>query len=420
MSQQRVCVIGSGISGIAAAKVLKKCGFDVVVYEKTNSIGGVWSISYPEVRLQNIASQYYFTDFPWPFQCDRHPTGSQIMEYLEQAVKHFGLDVRLDSAVSKMEEMEDGWKVYIDTASGIKIERFSFVIVATGQYTDRKNRPHFPGEDTFRGSIVTERDVTTLDIFNGKRTVVVGFGKTALDLATFSSSRTEQTIHLFRTPRWTIPDYIFGVDWTIPLFSRFCTMMITCWDHPSPLERVLHSLAFLINFFWSVIAIIFHYQVRLIGHGMGYMANARINIATPTHHFLQDLRSAIALLPDDYYPQVAKGRIIPCQAELSGFTSDGIILKGGEIIPCDQVVLALGNLTARFPFLPASYRWMMERDDHTGGTQLYRHLIHPRIPRVGFAGFNHGFLHIPGVEVGTLWLVALFTGDIELPTVEVN
>ncbi|HXD09981.1 MAG TPA: hypothetical protein VN653_07965, partial [Anaerolineales bacterium] len=52
------------------------------------------------------------------------------------------------------------------------------------------------------------------------------------------------------------------------------------------------------------------------------------------------------------------------------------------------------------------------------GAQLYRHLIHPRIPRLGFAGFNHGFMHIPAVEIGTQWLCAYLRGEIKLPPVE--
>jgi len=49
---------------------------------------------------------------------------------------------------------------------------------------------------------------------------------------------------------------------------------------------------------------------------------------------------------------------------------------------------------------------------------LYRHLIHPRIPGIGFAGFNHGFMHIPSVELGTLWLCAHLRNEIKLPSPE--
>src|SRR5262249_16871605 len=52
------------------------------------------------------------------------------------------------------------------------------------------------------------------------------------------------------------------------------------------------------------------------------------------------------------------------------------------------------------------------------GVQLYRHLIHPRIPRLAFAGFNHGYMHVPTAEIGTQWLCAYVRGEIELPSTE--
>ncbi len=48
--------------------------------------------------------------------------------------------------------------------------------------------------------------------------------------------------------------------------------------------------------------------------------------------------------------------------------------------------------------------------------QLYRHVLHPTVPTLGFAGYNHGFMHVPSAEVGALWLAALWQGKIELPT----
>jgi cation diffusion facilitator CzcD-associated flavoprotein CzcO len=104
-----VAVIGAGISGIAAAHVLKKNGYHVIVFEKSESIGGVWSVAYPNIRLQNISPHYYFAEFPWPFTPDRHPTGEQILRYLNASVEHFQLDVRLQHEVLGLEEQPDGW-----------------------------------------------------------------------------------------------------------------------------------------------------------------------------------------------------------------------------------------------------------------------------------------------------------------------
>ena len=37
--KERVCIIGAGVSGIAALKVFKQNGFDAIAYEKSSTIG---------------------------------------------------------------------------------------------------------------------------------------------------------------------------------------------------------------------------------------------------------------------------------------------------------------------------------------------------------------------------------------------
>ncbi|NJK57937.1 MAG: NAD(P)-binding protein [Pleurocapsa sp. SU_5_0] len=44
---KRIAVIGAGISGIAAANVLKKQGYEAVIFKKSTVIGGVWAVAYP-------------------------------------------------------------------------------------------------------------------------------------------------------------------------------------------------------------------------------------------------------------------------------------------------------------------------------------------------------------------------------------
>ena len=98
------------------------------------------------------------------------------------------------------------------------------------------------------------------------------------------------------------------------------------------------------------------------------------------------------------------------------FTSKGVSLSNGKTVEADTVILSLGSNKPVFPFMPEKYRTILEKEDD--GVQLYRHMIHPDIPNFAFAGFNHGFLHIPAVEVGAVWLNALLEGELELPSIE--
>jgi len=413
----RIAVIGAGISGLTAANILQKNGYEAVVFEKSENLGGVWAVTYPNIHLQNTFASYHLSDFPWQFTPDLHPSGAQIMRYWKEAVKHLRLDVRLQHEVLALEEQSDGWLLRYKNQIGEHEEIFKYVIVAVGQYTEGKYRPQFPGEERFSGEIITEREVQSLDIFDGKRVAVVGFGKSALDMSTFAATRSKEIHHIFRTPRWTIPEWILGVHFTHILFSRFGTVMMTSWAHPTSAERFLHGpLKAGINKFWDLIASVFNWQIEKLGRNKDQAAKERLSAVIPKHKFLPDLRSAGALAPESYYPLVAAGKIQPHQAELSGFSKNGIQLASGCEIACDLVVLSLGSKTPAFPFLPEKYRQLLESE--SDGAQLYRHLIHPRIPRLGFAGFNHGFMHIPAVEIGTLWLCAHLRGEIKLPSVE--
>lgn len=422
----RIAIIGSGISGIAAAAVLQREGHEVVVFEREAEPGGVWARTYPNVTLQNNASHYHITDFPWPFEPDFHPTATQIRRYLHAAIEHFDLDLRLGHAVEGLDELEGprGWQVRGRGPAGAFAHEFEFVLVAVGQYTQPKNPAwqQLPGRDRFRGRIVSEQDVEDPKLFAGRRVAVIGFGKTAVDMASMAAEAGASSVtHVFRTARWLIPLYLFGVHMSYALFTRFGSVMMPSWAPPSAPERFLHAkLAPVVRGFWAGIAKVMWIQHGRDGKPRDRGARERIARLRPSHDLLPDMRSAAAVAPPNYFRFVAEGKIDPIHAELIGFDETGLRLGSvdGEPapteLPAEIVVLALGSGSPVFPFLPQRYRDLLEREPD--GAQLYRHVIDPRIPCLAFAGYNHGFLHVPSVEVATLWLSAMLRGELELPS----
>ena len=409
-----IAIIGAGISGIAAASILNRAGHRTTLFEKSGQAGGVWAVGYPGVSLQNTAHQYTLSQFPWPFKPALHPTGAEILKYLDLAIEGLGLDVRKHTEVVGMVENTRAWTLQYRDKSGVQEQRFDYVVSAIGQYTEDKHKPAFPGQETFRGGIITERDIESPDMFKDKRTVVVGFGKSAVDIATMASPDSGQVYHVFRTPRWMIPFTFFRVHYTHVLFCRLNTFFMPCWAHPTRFERFVHRrLGFLVDSFWLIISRLVILLCKLRGVFRGNAANKRLNTLIPRHKLTGDLRSAAALTPRDYFRLVADGRVEPCHGEISHFSGQAVHLQDGRNIPCDQVVLCVGTEKPRFPFLPEKYRRLMESEDD--GVQLYRHLLHPDIPRFACSGYNHGFMHVPAAEVGMLWLCAYLAGDIRLP-----
>lgn len=419
MTQQKtlnIAVIGAGISGLAAAKVFQQRGHKVTVFEKTDSIGGVWAVSYPLVRLQNTYQQYHLSDFNWPTKPDLHPTAQQIMDYMHSIIAHFRLDVRLNHEVISLQEQADGWQAVIAYEGQRQEHHFDYVVLAVGQYTQPKNLPDFPGQATFNGQVITERDIKDFDELRGKQVVVVGFGKSALDMATMAAEHGAHVHHVFRVPRWILPRRIMGLYYTTPLFARFGSVMMTSWAHPTQTERFLHrNLRFMVGGFWAAMQAVLRLQMNLHGVGKSAEARQRLKTVSPQHPFVKDLRSAVALAPKNYYRLVTAGNIQPYHGGFAGFTQTGVALTDGRTIDSDIAILSLGVTSPIFPFMPPAYRQVLEAEPD--GAQLYRHLMHPRIPNMGFAGFNHGFLHIPSVELGMMWLCAHIDGHLTLPSV---
>ena len=411
----RVAIVGGGISGLAFANVFERFGHACTVFEKADRIGGIWATSYPDVRLQNSRERYHFIDLPWPTPPEQHPTARQILAYLDHAVEHFRIDVRLLHEVTAVAPRDGGWTVTTRTPGGETRAEFDYVVVGIGQYSEGKRRPQFDGEDVFSGTVVTERDIDALDLFDGRRVVVVGFGKSAVDIASFAAPRAARVDHVFRTPRWLIPFRILGVHFTYPFFARMSTFFMPSWTHGIGAERILHRrLPAVVQGFWRLIGWIVKRHMRAHGRNLGSPALQRLDAVTPAHGYAADLRSATAMAPLRYFELIARGTIEPHHAGLSRFTPDGVVLADGTTLAAEIVVLAVGSDTPIFPFFPQELRNMLEANDD--GVQLFRHLLHPAIPNLAFAGYNHGFMHIPAAEIGALWLCAHLDGDIELPS----
>jgi len=105
---------------------------------------------------------------------------------------------------------------------------------------------------------------------------------------------------------------------------------------------------------------------------------------------------------------------MPHHSAMQGLTKDGIELADGSVLPADIVVLSVGSCSPVFPFLAPEVRALLENEHD--GPQLYRHVVHPSLLSLAFAGYNHGFMHVPAAEIGALWLAALWQGKLELPS----
>src|SRR5215203_4539091 len=94
----RVCIVGAGCSGIAAAKALHEAGIPFDVFEKSDRVGGNWvfknangmSSAYRSLHINTSRDRMQFADFPMPADYPDFPHHTQIAAYFEAYVDAFG------------------------------------------------------------------------------------------------------------------------------------------------------------------------------------------------------------------------------------------------------------------------------------------------------------------------------------------
>ena len=66
MNTKTVAIIGAGVSGLAAGKVLLEDGFDVTIFDRQNTLGGIWSPdwAYTNLHTQTIAGLMELSNLP--------------------------------------------------------------------------------------------------------------------------------------------------------------------------------------------------------------------------------------------------------------------------------------------------------------------------------------------------------------------
>src|SRR5215831_2088222 len=94
--------------------------------------------------------------------------------------------IRFGHAVLDLEEQAGsglGWRVTYRNESEERTEDFDFAVVCVGLYSETPNIPFFEGRDQFKGEIIHVSALKSRDQLAAKRVVVVGYGKSATDVA---------------------------------------------------------------------------------------------------------------------------------------------------------------------------------------------------------------------------------------------
>jgi cation diffusion facilitator CzcD-associated flavoprotein CzcO len=370
---ERICIVGAGCSGLAAARHLLEQGYAVEVLERQRELGGNWNFSSPAGRVyrstHTISSKRrtQFPDFPMPEEWPDYPHHSQVLEYLRRYAAEFGIDQRIEyeTAVERIEPADEAathWNVTLEDGT---TRRYGGVVIANGHHWSPAS-PQYPGE--FQGQTLHSAQYKSPEMFRGRRVLVVGGGNSGCDIAVEASHTAAAVFHSTRRGYHYIPKYLFGVPADLAGDTLHKLRL------PLPLRRMITA------------------------------ATLRLAVGTPEQHGLRrpdhrlfETHPVInSLLP--YYVRHGDVAAKPAVARLAG---DTVEFVDGTREAIDTIVHATGY-RVEFPFLDT--RWLNWRD---GRPRLYKHLFHPRFDNLFVVGMIQPDSGIFGLVLWQAKLVAM-------------
>ncbi|KAM5562722.1 putative flavin-containing monooxygenase 1 [Rosa sericea] len=445
---KKVAIIGAGISGLLACKYTLSKGFQPIVFESSSTIGGVWTKTFESTKLQTPKAVYQFSDFPWPSSVtEDFPNQHQVMDYIQSYAQHFNLlrHIKFNTKVCGIEyegpsedEMQSWslwggtgepfsskgkWKVMVEDKQSPSTEVYlvDFVVLCIGRFSGIPNIPKFPpnkGPEEFHGDVIHSMEYASKDyesaaeFVKGKQVTVVGFQKSALDIA-MECSNANGVEHpctvLYKTEHWNVParvpiEYLY--------LNRFSELLVH-----KPGEGLLLSLlaTILSPLRWAFSKFVESYIDKKLGlskYGM-----------VPKHSFLQDISSClISTVPEKFYDRVQEGSILLKKSPKSfSFCREGILVEGeNSPVKTDLVILATGfrgDEKLKDIFVSPTFQ------DYIAGSPksilpLYRECIHGRIPQLAVIGFSVSISSLHTSEMRCRWLAELFAGTFKVPSIK--
>ena len=397
----KVAIIGTGPSGLAAAKALAEHQIEPVVLEGALNIGGMWAGEgrgawSSDMRTNLSHYSCAFSDFPWPPGSEVFPVRSEIIKYLTAYAAefnllnfiHFGVRVSSVRAVGA-----HGWRLDMTYGDQQETGVFDYVIMATGFFS-APYTPQFEGLDRFRGEIrhaaQCDSAAANRNAFTGKRVLVVGAAFSGTEIACQIASYAVMVTVSLRRPVWFIPRFVSARSggrrhpWDLVFFNR------------SQENRLLRKP---------------HLFLAEIGGDPGAVS--------PELAFApgQDPPTNM-VVTDDFLRDVAEGAVRVKRTATLRFDERGVIFADGARSDLDAVVMCTGYTTA-LPLFDQSVLTALDFDasDQLQPTLLHKQVFHPALPGLFFVGHYRG-PYFTIMELQARWVARILAGELPPPSKE--
>ena len=106
-------MIGAGVRGLASAAFLKQRGYQVTLFDRAQTIGGIWNRVFPSSTINSPGYAYTFhSSNRWP---NFSPNRQDILDNLARLVDEEGLNncLELNTEISDLEKACPAWEAEV-------------------------------------------------------------------------------------------------------------------------------------------------------------------------------------------------------------------------------------------------------------------------------------------------------------------
>ena len=236
----RVLVIGAGFSGIAMGAKLQEAGYDYVIIEKNDNVGGTWyENTYPGIAV-DTPNHFYSYSFRMEPNWDHYfARGDEIQTYIEKCYAEMGIADHVRFKQEVVSAIWNGqtalWDVTIRGKDGeTRVEHANAVISAAG-LLNIPSYPNIPGMNEFKGPLFHgARWDHSLDL-HGKTVAMIGTGASGMQIGPSIAPEVGKLIVFQRSPHWVRPNPLIfkkvspAWKWalaTIPYYNKWYRFLL--------------------------------------------------------------------------------------------------------------------------------------------------------------------------------------------------
>lgn len=335
-------IVGAGLSGVDLAHHVARSfpQWDWEIHDANSDIGGTWhTFTYPGIRSDSDMATYGFPFAPWPHE-GTLGHGADIKEYIRGVAEDCGaLDrLRTGSWIRDSNWLTDRrmYAVTVVTAQGEHTVHTRRVHYASGYFVHgRGHRPVFPGEDDFTGTIVHPQewpeDPADLDC-QGRRVTVIGSGATAVTLVPALERLGAHVTMLQRSPTYVAP--LPQVDSISALWNKVLPHRLAY-----PVARLNHAVRDMAQ------QLIGQRAPWLFTRALRRMQRPYLSKEQISQHFTprhKPWEKRVCKAPDgDLFTSLDRNARMVTDT-IDRFTTDGVRVSSGDVIPTDIIVTATG------------------------------------------------------------------------------